>query len=194
MQSQHTHTALAQLCVNAGADGIQYREKRAVSSQQRIHTAKVMQSICEAHGATLIINDYVDVARKIHAPAVHLGRTDESVSTARKKLPVDTLIGGTANSIEEALQVNALDVDYIGVGPIFGTKSKASPAPTLGVDTLKVICEAVEKPVVAIGNIQLGNVVELLSAGAHGIAVISAIVCASDVECATKQFCDLLSD
>ena len=180
------------MCTQAGADGIQYREKRMLSFSDRAKVAKEIQLVCSKYNSTLIVNDFVDVAVEISAPAIHLGAQDEAIESARRKLSQETLIGGTANSIDEALVVAAKDVDYLGVGPVFGTTSKASPAEPLGLDNLKQICDLVDKPVVAIGNIQLENVVDVLEAGAHGVAVISAIVCAPDVAQATRRFCDLL--
>ena len=103
------------------------------------------------------------------------------------------MIGGTANSLDEALLVSELDVDYLGVGPVFGTSSKASPAPSLGISYLREICQRVSKPVIAIGNIQLRNVVEVIEAGAYGIAVLSAICCADDVMQVTSDFCEILA-
>lgn len=151
-----------------------------------------MREVCDSAGATLIVNDFVEVAVKANANAVHLGRSDESIQSARDRLPKDTMIGGTANSLGEALQVAELDVDYLGVGPVFGTTSKASPAPPLGISALREICQRIEKPVVAIGNIQLQNVSSVIAAGAHGVAVLSAICCAENVAQAASVFCEIL--
>lgn len=152
-----------------------------------------MRQICEKSDAQLIVNDFVNVAIQANVNAVHLGRTDESVSSARAMLPEDTMIGGTANSLDEAIQVVEIDVDYLGVGPVFGTSSKDSPAPPLGIARLREICERVGKPVIAIGNIQLENVATVIEAGAHGVAVLSAICCAADVGQTTRDFCDILA-
>ena len=192
LQSQYSHAQLARICVDAGTDGVQYREKRDRTLAERIQTAVRMLQICDESGATLIVNDFVDVAIQSDATAIHLGRTDEAVPSARMMIPESTVIGGTANSFEEALQVAKLEVDYVGVGPVFGTTSKASPAPPLGIATLSKICEAIDKPVVAIGNIRLENATEVIEAGAYGLAVLSAICCAPDVGKATRGFCEIL--
>ncbi|MCY4095229.1 MAG: thiamine phosphate synthase [Gammaproteobacteria bacterium] len=193
LQSQYSHVELARICVDAGADGIQYREKREKSYIEHVQSVTVMLQICDEANAQLIVNDFVNVAKQANVSAVHLGRTDVSIPTARAMLPDDTMIGGTANSLDEALLVSELDVDYLGVGPVFGTSSKSSPAPTLGISTLREICDRVNKPVIAIGNIQLHSVGAVLDSGAHGVAVLSAICCAQDVAKATSDFCDILA-
>lgn len=192
LQSRYTHVELTRLCIDAGADGIQYREKREKSTREHVDTVESMSQICATGGATLIVNDFVDVALRANTTAIHLGRTDASVPSARAMLPKETVIGGTANSLEEALQVAELDVDYLGVGPVFGTSSKASPAPMLGIPILREICQLIEKPVIAIGNIQLESVEAVMTAGAHGVAVLSAICCAQDVAHTTREFCERL--
>ena len=193
LQSRYTHVELAQLCVDAGADGIQYREKRSKPHNELVQTATSMREICDVGRAQLVVNDFVDVAIEANAPAIHLGRTDESIPSARAMLTKGTIVGGTANSLDESLQVAQLDVDYLGVGPVFGTSSKVSPAPPLGIATLREICERIEKPVVAIGNIQLANVASVIEAGAYGVAVLSAVCCAEDVAAMTKSFRAVLS-
>lgn len=193
LQSHYSHIELARICVDAGADGIQYREKREKSQIEHLQSVTAMRQICDEARAQLIVNDFVNVAIEAKVTAVHLGRADISIPTARAMLPDDTMIGGTANSLREALSVAELDVDYLGVGPVFGTSSKASPAPTLGVAALREICERVDKPVIAIGNIQLHSVASVIEAGAHGVAVLSAICCAGDVAQATSDFCEILS-
>lgn len=189
LQNRYSHVELAQLCASSGADAIQFREKRDHSISERTKIADAMLRVCNQNDALLVVNDFVDIAKAIGAPAVHLGRSDEAIEAARARLATDSLIGGTANSYEEALTVASLDCDYLGVGPVFGTKSKKSAAAALHLAGLAQICDAVAKPVIAIGNIQLKDVHDVLSCGAHGIAVISAIVCAGDVERATRDFC-----
>lgn len=193
LQTRYSHVELARLCVAAGADGIQYREKREKSQNEHLQSVRQMRQICDKANAQLIVNDFVDVAIQADATAIHLGRTDKSIPAARAILPEDVMIGGTANSLDEAIQVSKLDVDYLGVGPVFGTSSKDSPAAPLGIAVLREICHQVDKPVIAIGNIQLGNVAEVIKAGAHGVAVLSAICCAEDVSQATRELCGILA-
>src|SRR5262249_33320681 len=121
-------------------------------------------------------------------PAVHIGRDDLDVATARRVLGADALIGGTANSLAEARRVAATDVDYLGVGPVFGTRSKANPAAPLGLGGFPALGRAVPKPLVAIGSVTAERVPALLDAGAHGVAVISAVVCQPDPAAAAREF------
>jgi thiamine-phosphate pyrophosphorylase len=103
------------------------------------------------------------------------------------------LIGGTANSLEEARRVWQRPIDYLGVGPVYGTQSKANPAPILGIDQLAAITGGCPVPVIAIGNITADRVTEVLDAGAHGIAVLSAITCADDPEAAAWEFAQAIA-
>ena len=192
-QERYTHVEIAAICARAGAGVVQYREKRDFSSHHRTEIAEAMMEQTENHGTVLVVNDFVDVAKSIGAPGVHLGQGDQSVIVTRRELGDSVLIGGTANSIQEAVAMDIDSVDYLGVGPIFGTQSKANPAPVMGTKVLAEICALVSKPVIAIGNIQLNHVPKVLDAGAHGVAVLSAITCAEDVGAAASQFCEKLN-
>ena len=188
LQTKFSHEELTRLVVKGGGDGIQFREKRDMSSEALDATVASMKRICDHNSVTLIVNDYVDVSIRTGCGAIHLGRTDESITVARQRVGKDVVIGGTANSLAEAKLVSAFDVDYIGVGPVFGTSSKPAPASRLGLDGLRLICDAVDKPVVAIGNMRVQNVHECFDAGIYGIAVLSAVVCSEDIAAATSEF------
>ena len=188
LQDRFTHVELARLAAAGGADAVQFREKRPWTARALVETARLMRDVLDGSAACLVVDDRVDVALATGVRAVHLGRDDLDVATARRMLGPDALIGGTANSLGEALRVAATDVDYLGVGPVFGTRSKANPARTLGVDGFRVIAEAVSKPLIAIGSVTCDRVGDLLEAGAHGVAVISAVVCRSDPAAATREF------
>jgi thiamine-phosphate pyrophosphorylase len=189
-QARFSHAELAPLAAAGGADTIQFREKRPWTTRALIDEAVAMRRAVEGFPVTLVVNDRVDVAAAAGVTAVHLGRDDVDAGTARRLLGPLALIGGTANSLEEALRVAATDVDYLGVGPVFGTRSKANPAPALGVDGFRAIAQAVRKPVIAIGSVTADQVGALLEAGAHGVAVISAVVGQPDPAAATREFRD----
>jgi thiamine-phosphate pyrophosphorylase len=140
-----------------------------------------------ACGALLVVNDRVDVALAAGVDAVHLGRDDLPAGLARQLLGPDALLGATANSLEEARRADGLPVDYLGVGPVYGTRSKENPAPELGLDGLRAIVAGVRKPVLAIGNITAERVAEVLDAGAAGVAVLSAVTRDPDPERATMR-------
>ena len=188
LQTRFSHVELARLAAAAGADTIQFREKRPLTTRALVEAAESMHRALVGTGAQLVVDDRVDVALAAGVRAVHLGRDDLDIATARAILGAEGLIGGTANSLAEALRVAATDVDYLGVGPVFGTRSKANPAPPLGIDGFRAIVEAVRKPVIAIGSVTADRVRSLLDSGAHGVAVLSAVVCQADPAEAARAF------
>lgn len=188
LQSRFTHAELAQRAADGGADAIQYREKRPLTTRELVEAATASGRAIGGSGASLIVNDRVDVA-SVAGADVHLGRDDLEPCAARSLLGAESVIGGTANSLEEALRVAAEPVDYIGVGPVYGTTSKGDrAAPRMGLERLAEIAAAVQKPVIAIGGIQAENVAEVMAAGAHGIAVLSAVACRDDPAAAARAF------
>lgn len=192
LQTRYSHGDLARLALAGGADAVQYREKRPLTTRALIQVASAMLDACRAAGACLIVDDRADVARSVGADAVHLGAHDLDVPTARAILGPEAIIGGTANSYEEARTVWDSGVDYLGVGPIYGTQSKANPAPVMGLHVLARICADSPVPVVAIGSITAERIPEVIAAGAHGVAVLSAVLLADDPQAATQRCRDAL--
>ena len=191
LQTRFSHVDLAAAAAAGGADVIQYREKRETSTKELIRVAALIGVAVQDTEATLLIDDRADVAAAVGATAVHLGRDDLPPDVARQILGPDAVIGGTANSVEEAIKVAKQPVDYLGVGPVFGTTSKGDrAAPMLGLERFAEICAAVDKPVIGIGSITVDTVAEVLAAGAYGVAVLSAVVCQDDPEAATRAFAD----
>ena len=189
LQDQFTHAELAAAAAAGGANVIQYREKRPISTREMIRVAGLMSLACQDLGASLLIDDRVDVAAAVGATAVHLGREDLPPEVARQILGPDAIIGGTANSVEEAVKVAMQPVDYLGVGPVFGTTSKGNrAAPMLGLERFAEICAAVDKPVIGIGCITVDRVADVLAAGAYGVAVLSAVVCQDDPQESCRAF------
>ena len=184
LQTRFTHLQLARQAVDAGADVVQLREKRGVDIGDK---ALAIRELCGAR-AQLVIDDRVDVARDVDAFGVHLGPNDMPVHDARRALGPIACIGGTANSLQEARTLFDAPLDYLGVGPVYGTTSKANPAPVLGVEALRAIAAESPVPVIAIGGIRPEDVAEVLAAGAHGVAVLSGVVCAADPARATAAY------
>jgi len=180
LQSRYTHLDLARIAAEGGVDIVQFREKRPTPTAKLVRTADAMVRELHPHDVRLVVNDRVDVAVAAGASGVHLGREDLDSSTARRLMGAASLVGVTANSLEEALARDGEPVDYIGVGPVFGTRSKLEPAPELGLDGLARIVRALTRPVIAIGNITAERVAEVLATGAHGVAVLSDVVCHED--------------
>ena len=177
-QTRFSHGELARLALAGGADCVQFREKRPLTTAGLIEAARAVVEACRAAGAMSVINDRADIALALGAGAVHLGRHDLDAATARRILGNPAIIGGTANSYAEAARVWTTDVDYLGVGPVHGTRSKADPAPTMGLETLARIAADSPKPVIAIGGIGPRHIDGVLRAGAHGVAVLSCVAAA----------------
>ena len=194
IQSRYTHAKLAALALEGGADVVQFREKRPRTTRELMASASAVASACNRAGALLVVDDRVDVAAAIGAPAVHLGRDDLPATAARRLLGPDALIGGTANDLEEALAVAATPVDYLGVGPVFGTASKANPAPTMGLELLGRIVRACVQPVIAIGGITPERVADVLATGAHGVAVLSGVVGQADPPASACMYREAIDD
>jgi thiamine-phosphate pyrophosphorylase len=181
LQDRFSHAELAARVAEGGGAVVQFREKRPRTTQELVEAARRIREALADSRTSLVVNDRADVAAAVEAEGLHLGQHDLEPAVARELLGPHVVIGGTANNLAEAIAVAARgEIDYLGVGPVFGTRSKARPAPALGVEGLRRIVEAVEKPVIAIGAITAERVAEVLDAGAHGVAVLSAVVCARD--------------
>ena len=182
------HAGLARLALQGGAETIQLRDKREVDDEALLGTAHELSALAREHEARLIVDDRVELARRCGAHGVHLGPTDTAVEDARARLGPSRLIGGTANDLEAAQRTAALSVDYLGVGPVFATRSKERPAPPLGLDGLARIVRAVDRPVIAIGGLKPEHVPGVLDSGAFGLAVLSAVPGAPRPERAASAF------
>ena len=191
LQTCHSHVQLAALAIAGGADTIQLREKSG-STRQMISAAEQMQALCRNAGVTFIVNDRVDVAIASGADGVHLGQDDFPIPLARKLLGEKAIIGGSAGTMEEARRCLMEGADYIGFGPVYPTASKADAAPAGGLDLLRQVVETIPLPIVAIGGITPANAPLVMKAGAHAIAVISAVCCQQDpTEAAKALICVL---
>ena len=181
LQCRLSHVELAELAIAGGADTIQFRQKEG-ATREMIRVAEQMQALCKRAGVTFIINDRVDVAIACHADGVHLGQDDFPIPLARKLLGQEAIIGGSAGSVEEARKCLLEGADYIGFGPVYATTSKEDAGPAAGLSLLKQIVETIPLPIIAIGGITADNTPPVVQAGAHGIAVISAVCCQKDPE------------
>lgn len=160
--------------IEGGARLIQYREKRA-TRREMYQTAKELREMTSARGATLIINDEIDLALAVGAEGVHLGQDDLPIRIARKLLGKRDIIGISTHHLNQALQAESDGADYIGFGPVFKTSTKESENPALGIKAVGEVTKAVRIPVYAIGGIGFSDLPELITAGATGVAVISAL-------------------
>lgn len=162
--------------IAGGATFIQLREKHA-SPRDFFEAAKPAIEIARKNNVMIIINDRVDIARALGADGVHLGQDDLPPNAAREVLGPDAIIGFSTHSVEQAIDAAGLRIDYIAIGPIFETKTKENPDPIVGLDGLAEVKKNIGNiPLVAIGGIDLDNVLDVLAAGADSIALVSAII------------------
>ena len=186
LQSRFSHTELTRLAIAGGADTIQYRQKSG-TTREMIEIAQNMKQLSTEAGVVFIVNDRLDVAIAAEADGVHLGQDDFPVPLARDLLGEGRIIGGSAATIEEAKKCLSEGADYVGFGPVFPTTSKDDAGPVSGIDILKQVVETISLPIIAIGGVDSVNISDVMTAGAHGIAVISAVCCQDDPEQATRS-------
>ncbi|MDR1397999.1 MAG: thiamine phosphate synthase [Desulfarculales bacterium] len=180
-----SHVELAALALAGGSRVIQYRRKLG-STRLMVEEAAEILKLCLTHQALLIINDRLDVALAAGAHGVHLGREDLPWETARQYLGKDKILGCSAAAPEHAAAARAAGADYVGYGPVFSTVSKNDAGQVKGLSGLKDFCQAAGLPVVAIGGIGLENINQVMAAGAHACAVISAVCRRQDPRRATE--------
>lgn len=166
--------------LKGGATCVQLREK-ALGDKALLEEACSLATICHRYGAPLLINDCVEAVVRSGADGVHLGQEDMNVAAARARLGKEKIIGVTAKTVDQALRAQKEGADYLGCGAIFGSETKPN-AVSMRMETLREICRAVTIPVVAIGNVNLGNIVQLAGVGVAGAAVISGIFAAENIE------------
>lgn len=179
----------------SGVTCFQFREKgpKATRAQEKEQLAHQLKAICHRYQVPFIINDDVDLALVVAADGIHLGQGDLPVAQARQLFP-DKLIGLSISSWEEYLAAPLEVVDYIGVGPVFPTPSKADASPVVGLDLIKRIRQNQPPvPVVAIGGIGSDRARAVYQAGADGLAVISALTGATQVSKAVQAFLEASS-
>lgn len=166
--------------LKGGVSILQMREKN-LDEDTFVEEAIKVRKICEKYGVPLIINDNVKVALRSGADGVHLGQKDMGVKEARAILGGDKIIGASARSVELAVKAMNEGADYLGTGAAFGTNTKMD-AITISHETIKEICSSVNIPVVAIGGITKDNIPQLAGRGIAGVATVSAIFGADDIE------------
>lgn len=171
--------------LEGGTTFVQLREKD-LDEAHFLEEAKEIKKLCAKYQVPFVINDNVDIALEMDADGVHVGQSDMEAGDVRAKLGPDKIIGVSAQTVEQALLAQERGADYLGVGAVFHTDSKADAA-EVSHETLKAICDAVDIPVIAIGGISKDNVSELAGSGICGIAVISAIFAEKDIKNATTQ-------
>lgn len=175
-----------------GVTMVQLREKN-ISFEQFCDRALKIKTICDKYKVPLIINDNVEVCIAVGARGVHLGANDCDIATARKLLGNDKIIGGSARDIQTAKKAQLAGADYLGVGAVFGTSTKLD-AKAIDKQVLQGIVANVDIPVVAIGGINEQNVALLNGTGIVGVAVVSSLIKAKNVNQTAQNFVKILTE
>lgn len=190
LKNQTLENAVEQ-AILGGVTLVQLREKH-LDSRAFYQQALSIKQICQKYQIPLIINDRLDIAQAVNADGVHLGQSDLPAHLARKILGKNKLIGVSARTVEQAVQAQIDEADYLGVGAMFATTTKAD-AKTVTIDTLNAIRQAVELPIVAIGGINATTLpvlqaqLQTTDIAIDGVAVVSAILAQDDILTATQQ-------
>lgn len=158
---------------------VQLREKDC-GTKEFLELALAVKSCLAGSGVPLIINDRLDIALACDADGVHLGQSDMPCVIARRLLGKDKIIGLSVENIRDVEEANGMDVDYVGISPVFSTATKSDTAPALGLEGVREISLLSRHPAVGIGGLNAGNAADVIRAGADGISVVSAIMSAAD--------------
>lgn len=182
---EDTLASQVETAIKAGVTFVQLREKE-LPFEEFVAQAWAVKAVTDRYGIPFVINDSIEVMKAVDADGIHVGQHDLDEGNVRKQLRPDQILGVSVETVEQALEAQALGADYLGVGAVFPTSTK-SDADSVTYSTLKAICSAVHIPVVAIGGITAANLMELEGSGISGIAVISAILAQKDIGTATKE-------
>jgi thiamine-phosphate pyrophosphorylase len=175
----------------AGVRLFQYRNKSA-PARQYLESSRELANMFRPQSLTFLVNDRPDVAFLAGASGVHLGQDDLDVEQARRVVGSDKLVGVSTHNLEQFKGAAASSADYIAVGPIFDTSSKANPDPVVGLDFLRRVRGLTDKPIVAIGGITLDRAASVIEAGADSIAVISGILSSPDPAQRAREYMETL--
>lgn len=182
---QQTLLEQIEAALAGGVTLVQLREK-ALPEEAFLKEAIQVRTLCRRYGVPLLINDNVDVALQSGADGVHVGREDAPVAAIRKRMGRDFLIGATAKTVRQAQLAQEAGADYLGVGAVFPSPTKQSARRITG-EQLRDICAAVSIPAVAIGGITRENLSQLRGSAVQGIAVVSALFGAADIQAAARD-------
>lgn len=181
-QCRHQPEMVLQEAIRGGVTMFQYREKGegALQGEERSALGRRLKAICHKHGIPFIVNDDVELAQTLDADGIHVGQEDRSAADVRRMFP-GKILGVSAHDEEEARTAVWIGADYLGVGPMYVTRTKADTRSVQGPDGIRRLREdGVDVPLVGIGGVTDANAGEVMRAGADGVAVISAISAKDD--------------
>lgn len=182
---------VVEMALAGGATMVQYRDPEA-KTRALVEEARAILALTKPAGVPLLINDRVDVAVAVGADGVHVGQADMQVADVRRLVGPEPIVGLSITS-EADLDVSEFGgVDYLGVGPIFATLTKADAAPPIAIGGLEAVAAKTKIPIVAIGGMHAGNAADAIAAGAAGVAVVSAICAAPDPTAATRELLEVV--
>ena len=177
--------------LEGGVSIVQLREKK-IEPKEWLYWGDKLRKLTSDYRALFIINDHYDIAKKVGADGVHLGQTDGDAGLAREFLGKEAVIGLSIETIEQAKVAMKLPIDYVAASPVFATTTKTDTAKPWGLEGLKALARISTKPIVAIGGLRSENAAAVLAAGAHSLAIISAILGHDEPRLAAEGFVEIL--
>ncbi len=190
-ESGRGHEEVARAALAGGCRAVQMRDKE-LSDREFARVAAGLKELCRRSSALFFVNDRVDVAAAVGSDGVHLGVEDVDVESARRLMPPGAIIGFSPEGLDEARAAVAAGADYLGVGPVFATPTKGDAGVPMGLEGLAPYVKAHVAPVIGVGGINAENAASVLEAGASGVAVVSAVTRAGDVQAATRALVSML--
>jgi thiamine-phosphate pyrophosphorylase len=184
-------TECADKLAAAGVRLLQFRNMQA-SAREILASSKRLSLLLAPQGVTFVVNDRADVALAAEANGVHVGQEDLGVEAARSVVGEGKLLGVSTHSLVQLKDAATTSADYVAVGPVFSTSSKANPDPVVGIELIRRARPLTDKPIVAIGGITLERAAEVIEAGADSVAVISDILLAPDPGQRARQYIEIL--
>ena len=166
--------------LKGGVTCVQLREKE-LDETAFLQEAKELCALCRRYGVPFLVNDNVEIAIACGADGIHVGQEDLAAGEVRRRVGDDMILGVSVHTVEEACQAVRDGADYLGLGAVFPTSTKTD-VEQMPNETLRAICDAVDVPIVAIGGINRGNILKLAGSGVDGVALVSAIFSAEDIE------------
>ena len=183
---------IAEQLADAGVELFQYRDKHGTARKIQETSAAILERLAAAaHGARFIVNDRADVAAIVGAGGVHVGQEDLPVEAARKICGGAVWVGVSTHNLEQLRAADATSADYIAVGPIFPTGTKANPDPVVGLEFLRAARQITRKPLVAIGGITVESARDVYRAGADSVAVIRDLMAAKDPARKAREYLEI---